>query len=178
MTRIALVNPDAPGRSADLLAAVRSKLGLVPNMTRAMANAPAVLEGYLGLSGALGGGALDARLRQRIALLVAQENECTYCLSAHTAIGKRLGMSEVDLADARRGRSDAKSTAALRFGARLLAERGGVSDDDLRAVRDAGFSDGEIAEIVAHVALNVLTNLFNRAFAVDVDFPVVAARAA
>jgi uncharacterized peroxidase-related enzyme len=175
MARIPTIDPQsASGPAADLLAAVKAKLGIVPNMTRVMANSAAALEGYLNFSGALGKGALPAKVREQIAILVAEVNSCTYCLSAHIAIGKMVGLPESELASAREGASaDAKTEAALRFASAVLSSTGEVSDDDVRAVRDAGWTDAQIAEIVANVALNVYTNLINKTFNVEVDFPVV-----
>src|SRR5262245_25294309 len=87
VSRFNQFNPEtATGRARELLGIVKGKLGLVPNMTRAMANAPAVLDGYLQLSGALAKGTLPAKVREQIALAVAQANGCDYCLAAHTAV--------------------------------------------------------------------------------------------
>jgi uncharacterized peroxidase-related enzyme len=156
--------------------AIEKQLGVVPNMMRTMAQAPRVLEGYLALSRALGRGLLPGALQEQIALAVAERNGCDYCLSAHTALGRRAGLSEGELAASRAGvAADAKSNAALQFALSVLQHRGGVSDDDLARVRAAGFSDAEITEIIAHVSLNVLTNYFNRAADTEIDFPRVIA---
>lgn len=156
--------------------AIEQKLGMVPNMMRTMAQSPRVLEGYLALSGALSRGLLPATLQEQIALAVAETNACNYCLSAHTALGRRAGLSDDQLAASREGRAaEAKGNAALQFALAVLEHRGGVGDDDLARVRAAGFADPEIAEIIAHVALNVFTNYFNRAADTEIDFPKVAA---
>jgi uncharacterized peroxidase-related enzyme len=156
--------------------AVEKQLGVVPNMMRTMAASPAVLEGYLALSGALSRGRLPAALQEQIALAVAEANACNYCLSAHTALGRRAGLSDEQLTASREGRAaDATANAALQFALAVLRDGGGVSDDELARVRTAGFSDADIAEIIAHVALNVFTNDFNRAADTEIDFPRVAA---
>ena len=175
MSRLQTIDPaTATGKAKDLLDAVKGKLGLVPNMTKAMAASQAVLEAYLGFSGALGSGLLDAKTREQLALVTAQENHCNYCLSAHTAIGKMVGLNHDQIVASREGHgSTAKTTAALTFAKRVLATRGQIGEADLAAVREAGFSEGEIAEIIAHVALNVFTNYFNVATDVDIDFPKV-----
>jgi len=175
MSRFKSFDPTtASGKSHDLLEAVKSKLGRDLNMTGAMANSSAVLEGYLRFSGALSGGRLDAKLREQIALVTAQENHCNYCLSAHSAIGKMVGLTEDQVIASRKGDGENDKTAAvLKFAKRVLDSKGQVSDSDLDAVRKAGFSDGEVAEIIAHVALNVFTNYFNIATGVDIDFPKV-----
>jgi AhpD family alkylhydroperoxidase len=140
-----------------------------------MARSPAVLEGYLSLAGALAGGALDAKLRERIALATAQANGCEYCLSAHSLMGKGAGLTPTEMSAARTGdATDARTRVALQFARTLLANRGSASDADIATVRDAGFDDGSIGEIIANVALNVFTNYFNNVTRPVVDFPVVS----
>ncbi len=175
MTRLNLIEPsDANEQAAELLNSTKRKLGIIPNMTKAMANAPAVLEGYLGLSGALGSGALSPRLREQIALLSAETNGCRYCLSAHSAAGKSVGLSQDEILSSRHGdAADAREDAGLKFASAILAERGGVSDADFNSVREAGYSDTEITEIIGNVVVNVFTNYFNRAAQPTIDFPEV-----
>jgi uncharacterized peroxidase-related enzyme len=156
--------------------AVQNQLGMVPNMMRTMAQSPAVLEGYLGFGAALRRGRLPAALQEQIALAVAETNACDYCLSAHTALGRGAGLSEDQLDASREARaSDPKAAAALRFARAVVDRRGDVRDQELAEVRAAGYTDGEVAEIIAHVALNVFTNYFNRAAQTEIDFPVVTA---
>jgi len=178
MTRITAVDRnDADGSVRRNFDAIQKKLGVVPNMMRTMAQSPRALEGYLGLSGALGRGLLPAPLQEQIAVAIAEANTCNYCLSAHSALGRGAGLSDEQLAASRDGRAaNAKENAALQFALAVLHHRGGVSDDDLARIRAVGFSDGEIAEIIAHVALNVLTNYFNRVADTEIDFPQVTAR--
>jgi len=173
MPRIHQVVPEtATGKAGELLAAVRSKLGLVPNMTRAMANAPAVLEGYLLFSGALGKGELPAKNREQIALAVGQANGCDYCLAAHSAIGKMVGLSHDQILDSRRGTSvEPKAAAIVQFARQVLDKHGSVTDADLAQARIAGLDDAAIAEVVANVALNIFTNYFNHVAETDIDFP-------
>ena len=176
MSRLNQIAPEAASDKAkELLDAVKAKLGLVPNMTRAMANAPAALEGYLQLSGALGKGKLSARTREQIALAVAQENRCDYCLAAHSTIGKMVGLSADQIRDSRLGTAvDPKTDLLLRFARKVTESRGRVSDRDIEEVREAGLDDGAIAEVVANVALNVFTNYFNNVAETEVDFPKAA----
>jgi uncharacterized peroxidase-related enzyme len=176
MSRLKTIDPStATGKAKELLDAVKGKLGIVPNMTKVMATSPAVLESYLNFSGALAGGLLDAKTREKLALLTAQENGCDYCLSAHTAIGKMVGLKDEEIVASRHGNgSNSKSTAALTFARQVLDAKGEIGEAEVAEVRNAGFSDGEIAEIIAHVALNVFTNYFNIAAAVDIDFPRVS----
>ena len=176
MSRLHSVNPsNVTGKGKDLLDVVKGKLGIVPNMTRVMAASPVVLEAYPGFSGALAGGLLDAKTSEELALLTAQENHCNYCLSAHTAIGKIIGLNHDEIVASREGNGTSpKTTAALAFAKRVLDTKGEISEADLATARSAGFSEREIAEIIAHVALNVFTNYFNVATDVDIDFPKVS----
>jgi len=167
----------APIASRPLLKAVNKQLGVVPNLFRLVSNSPAALEGYLGLSGALAKGSLTQQTGERIALAVAQINSCDYCLSAHTYLGKNVArLDDAEIAANRNGCSnDPKADAGVRFAAKVARERGHVSDDDLRAVKAAGYDDAQIVEIVLHVALNVWTNYINIVAATDIDFPAVRA---
>lgn len=176
MTRIQSVQRDrAPEAVAATLDAVKTKLGMVPNLIATFANAPAVLAGYLGFSDALAGGRLTAKQREVIALAVGQANKCQYCVSAHTMIGKGAGLSDAAILDARGGRSDDPQTNAIvSLTLKIVAERGAISDEDLRSATAAGLDHGLIIEIVGNVAVNVLTNYTNRLARTVVDFPAVA----
>lgn len=163
----------APAASRELLEAVNAQLGSVPNLFRIVANSPQTLEGFLGLHGALGNGALDAQTRERIALAVAEINGCHYCLAAHQYLGSNLaGLSADEINANRRGTSaDPKAAVAVEFAARITADRGKLSDRDVNVVREAGYSDAEIVEIVGLVALNTLTNYMNEVLGTEIDFP-------
>ncbi|UUO07205.1 carboxymuconolactone decarboxylase family protein [Blastopirellula sp. J2-11] len=173
MSRLNAIAPEnAEGKSKEMLETVGRKLGMVPNMMRTMANSPAVLEGYLSLSGALGHGKLSAKVREQIALAVAQANGCDYCLAAHSAVGKMVGLTSDQIGDSRNGRSiDPATDSLLRFARQIVETRGQVSDADVQAVRDAGFDEGAIAEVIAGVALDIFTNYFNIVADTEVDFP-------
>jgi uncharacterized peroxidase-related enzyme len=168
----------APEASRSLLEGVKQQLGVAPNLFRMVANSPAALQGYVGLLGALGKGALPAATHERIALAIAEFNACDYCLSAHTYLGKQVAkLDESEIAANRGGSSnDAKADAAVRFARKVAQLRGHVSDEDVRGVRTAGYTDGEIVEIVQHVALNTWTNYVNSVARTEIDFPVVTAR--
>ena len=165
----------APSAAQPLLQAVKKQLGSVPNMFRVIANSPAALEGYLGLNGALAKGSLDPKTRERIALAVAEINGCDYCLAAHTYLGKNIAkLDEAELSANRSGVSlDAKADAGVRFAVKILRARGHVSAADVEQVKGAGYSDGDVIEIVSHVALNTLTNFVNETVKTVIDFPAV-----
>ena len=175
MPRIQPVDPaTATGRTRQLLDIVHKNLGLVPNLMKTLANAPAALEGYLNLNAALSGGTLGAQFREQIALAVAQANSCEYCLSAHTALGGMVGLTAQEIASSRSSSStDRRRDAGLKFAQAIVVQRGEVSDAALASVRAAGYTDGEIVEIVVNVVLNILTNYFNHVAGTEVDFPRV-----
>ncbi len=180
MSRVPLI--DASSATADrkaLLTQIHGAFGATPNMFKAVANSPAALQSMWGAFGALGGGVIPAKLGEQIAVAVADRNACEYCLAAHTALGRKAGASAEEMSAAQAGdAADPKTAAALRFALKLVEARGQVNDADVQAVRAAGYSDQEIVEILAHVALNLFTNYVNVAFAVPVDFPAVKLRRA
>ncbi len=165
----------APQASQAMLEAVKKQLGVVPNLFRMVSTSPAALEGYLSLSGALAKGKLPASTRERIALAVAELNGCSYCLSAHTYLGKNLAkLDDAEITANRNGASnDPKADAAVRFAAKVVSERGHLQAKDVEAVKNAGYDDGQILEIVLHIALNTWTNYINEIAQTEIDFPVV-----
>ncbi|WP_368932033.1 carboxymuconolactone decarboxylase family protein [Achromobacter xylosoxidans] len=180
MSRVPLLDTaTAPAASQDLLRQIHGAFGAIPNMFRAVANSPAALASMWAAFGALGGGTLSPQLGEKIAVAVADSNRCEYCLAAHTALGRKAGASAEQMAAAQAGQADdPRTAAALAFALKLVRGRGQVNDADVVALRQAGFDDGEIVELLAHVALNLFTNYVNVAFDVPVDFPKVALRAA
>jgi uncharacterized peroxidase-related enzyme len=179
MSRIhAVAVETATGETKELFAAVKTKMGMVPNLMKTLGNAPAALNAYLQFSGALSKGVLPAKTREQISLIVAQANSCDYCLSAHSAIGKMVGLTPEEIRDSRVGTAtDPKTAAILQFSQKLVENRGQVSDGELETVRASGVNDAELAEIISNVALNIFTNYFNHVAATDIDFPKVAASA-
>lgn len=176
MERLQALNPEtATGKAKELFDGIQGKLGMVPNMMRTMGNSPAVLEGYLNLSGALGSGSLGAKTGEILASTIANVNDCGYCASAHDYIGQNLvKIPAEELEAARTGVShDFKTQAAITFARALVSKQGRVDDQDVAAVKTAGYTDGEVGEIVAHVALNIFTNYFNNTANTTIDFPVL-----
>ncbi|KQQ91020.1 peroxidase-related enzyme [Aureimonas sp. Leaf324] len=175
MTRITLIDPaEATGPAAAKLAEIKSAFGVVPNMFKAVANSPAALNSMWGAFGALGRGRLPAKLGEQIAVAIADRNACHYCLAAHTVLGRKAGATAEEMTQAQAGRSaDPRTAAALAFATAVVEKRAGVEADDVEALRKAGFDDGEIVEILAHVALNLFTNYVNVALDVPLDFPGV-----
>lgn len=156
------------------LSAVKAKIGMVPNLFKTFARSPAVLNGYLALSDALTKGALTAKQREIVALAVAQANGCHYCLAAHTLMGKGAGLSADAIAAARRGQAqDAQDNAVATFARRAVESRGQVTDADIASARAEGLDDARLVEVIAQVALNVLTNFTNNVADTDIDFPKI-----
>jgi uncharacterized peroxidase-related enzyme len=177
MSRINTINKEnANPKALEILTAVNKALGIIPNMVSTMAQSPAVAKAYVGFNQALSQGSLSAKIRERIALAVAEENSCDYCLAAHTFLGEKAGLSEDEVLNARRGSSEEPEVAAaLAFAAKIVQERGQVTDADVAALRQHGFTDGEITEIIANVVLNIFTNYFNIAAGTEIDFPLAPA---
>ena len=169
---------NAPGDSKPLFATLKKQLGVVPNLMKLIGHSPAALEGYLSLNGALAKGMLDAKLRESIALTVAEYNGCEYCLSAHDYLGRNVAkLDDADIDAARDGHSrSGRTDAALSFARRVAESRGRVSDTEIAALRNAGFNEAGVIEIVVNVALNVLTNYVNNVAQTDIDFPKVSAK--
>ena len=174
-----LTDEQASPEAANLFSAIKAKIGMVPNLYRVLGNEPAALEATLGFGETLNKGSFDPKTREAIALTVAGANNCDYCASAHTAISKNLNVSEDEISARLVGQSsDAKLQAILTFATAVVKKQGFVSDDELRAAREAGLNEGEIVETVANVVANILTNYVNHVAETDIDFPRVKAQAA
>lgn len=175
MSRVPLIDPtDADARVAQTLGRIDGAFGTVPNMFRAVANSPAALQSMWGAFGAFSTGSLGAALTEQIAVAVAERNRCRYCLAAHTALGANAGLAAHELASAQRARSeDPRTQALLEFAKELLERRGDVDPKSVQELRDHGWSDEQIVETIAQVALNLFTNYINIALDVPVDFPEV-----
>lgn len=175
MNRITPIDPSsATGKTQQLFNGVHGKLGGVPNLFRVLGNSPAALEGYLNFNGALAGGVLGARVREQISLVVAESNRCGYCLSAHSFIGGKVGLTATEIADARRAvASSPKTDAILKLARAIVVQRGEISDLDLKSAHAGGLTDAEVVETVANVAANIFSNYMNHLAQTVVDFPEV-----
>lgn len=161
--------------TAATLNAVKAKIGMIPNLFTTFALAPAALNGYLALSDSLSKGNLNARQREVVALAISQVNSCQYCLSAHTMLGKGVGMSDACTLDARHGKANNPlENAIAHLAVKVARQHGMLTDDELNTARESGLDDAFIVEVIANVALTVLTNYTNNVAQTDVDFPIVA----
>lgn len=175
MSRVPLIDPaTADSAVATPLSRINGVFGTVPNMFRAVANSPAALQSMWGAFGAFATGSLGAALTEQIAVAVADRNRCRYCLAAHTALGANAGLDHADLAAAQRARAeDPRVQTLLEFVVALVERRGDVDEQSIRTLREQGWSDEQIVETIAQVALNLFTNYINIALDVPVDFPEI-----
>lgn len=171
MSRIApVLIEQAPDAARPLLSGIQKNLGSIPNAFRTLAHAPAALGGYLALSQALGKNSLTARQRETVALATSEVNGCDYCLAAHALFGRKAGLDETSIEQARRGSLDAVAA----FARHVTESRGQVTDAQLAEARAAGLSDAQLVDIVAQIALLTLTNYVNNVAGTEIDFPAVA----
>jgi uncharacterized peroxidase-related enzyme len=175
MSRIVpVISSHVDSKVAATLNQVKASLGMVPNLFATLAHSSVALDGYLSLSKVLARGRLSSRQREILALSVAQENECRYCLSAHTALAKSAGVSEAEALKARRGDGEDPFERALAsFAKAIVRQRGHVSDEDIERARKAEIDDGLMMEVVATVLVNTFTNYVNEVADTEIDFPVV-----
>jgi len=175
MSRATTLKPEqVPAESKPTLEAFTKTIGFTPNMMAMFAQSPIAFNAWATLLGSLSK-ALDVKTRDSIGLAVSEVNGCNYCLTVHSFTAEhmaRLPADEIILA--RRGQaSDPKRDAAIRFARKVIDTRGKVSDADVKAVRDAGYTEANVMEIVALVAMYTLTNFFNNTFDPELDFPAV-----
>ena len=180
MPRINPINGEtASAEQQQILANVKKGLGLVPNLVSTLVQSPAAAHAYLAFSGALAKGTLPKKLQEQISLVVGETNSCDYCVAAHTLLGGKAGLTPDETLAARAAKSvDPKTEAVLAFAKKIVTERGHVTDGDVSGLRAHGFTDGDIAEIVANTALNIFTNYFNHVAGTVVDFPAAPKLAA
>lgn len=175
MSRVNINTANVPVASQELLGQIHKAFGATPNMFKAVSNSPAALKSMWGSFGALGGGTLGAKLGEQIAVAIANRNRCEYCLAAHTVLGKGAGATSEEMAAAQMGRSaDVKTAVALVFVLKVVSDRAQINAADIAALREVGFTDEQVVEMIAHIALNLFTNYINVALDVPVDFPKVA----
>ncbi|AMR80308.1 carboxymuconolactone decarboxylase family protein [Cupriavidus nantongensis] len=176
MPRTAALKPDqVPAESKPTLDAFTKNIGFTPNMMATFAQSPIAFNAWAALLGALSK-ALDVKTRDSIGLAVSEVNGCNYCLTVHSFTAQHMArLPADDIILARKGHaSDPRRDAAIQFARKVVEARGNVSDDDLRAVRDAGYTDANVMEIIALVAMYSLTNFLNNVFDPEKDFPPVA----
>ena len=173
MPRLNVISPaQTTGPAKQIYDDLTKKMGKVVNIFQGMANSPAALRAYLSMSDALAEGDLSPEDREALYLAVSESNGCHYCVSAHSMVAKSIGVSEDETLAARGfGSSNEKRAALLDFVRKVIATKGFVEDQDIEAVRQAGYSDGQIAESIGYIGLATFSNLFNHVHDTTVDFP-------
>lgn len=164
----------APESSRDELKALEAKIGKVLNIHGGMAHAPVVLQGYAALARAIADfGTFDARVRETIALVVGNANECTYCESAHTTGARKAGFTEDQVMAIRKGQVhfDDKLSALTALVRESVGNLGHVDDATWQSALQAGWSDAELTEVSVHIAINLFTNHFNHLVETELDVP-------
>ncbi|MGK7295011.1 MAG: carboxymuconolactone decarboxylase family protein [Candidatus Wenzhouxiangella sp. M2_3B_020] len=166
-----LSKDSAPEEARNLLEQAEKNYGFVPNILGVMANAPALLEGYMTLNGIFEKTSFSTAEKQIVLLGAATENECDYCTAAHTAIAKMQDVDEAVLQAVQKGEKipDERLDALFRFTRVMVEKRGHPSGDDLRAFFDAGFSEAQVQEVILGVGLKTLSNYNNHVAETPVD---------
>lgn len=164
---------DVDPATATILNQIQAKLGSVPNMFLTLANSPVALNAYVKLADVAASGKLSAKQREQIALTVGEGNQCSYCVAAHSVIGKMVGLNHGEITQARSASSvDAKTQAALTLAAQIVEQRGHISAAELASFKAAGFAEADVLEVLVNVVLNIFTNYTNHIAGTDVDFPL------
>lgn len=173
MTRLNAVTPEqATGAVKDLYGAIRQAVGAVPNIYQGIANSPTALQSLLQVGTALNSGQLSPADREAISLAVSQVYGCAYCLAAHTLLAQKVGLTEAETIEIRRGTMMKPGIGVLaRFISRAIRPDGQITDDNLDALKAAGYSDAQITEALLVAAHTVFTNVFQRVHRAPVDFP-------
>jgi uncharacterized peroxidase-related enzyme len=170
---------EADATTSATLNAVKSKLGVIPNMFLTWAHSPVALNAYMQLSGVTGEGKLNAKQREQIALAVGEENACAYCVSAHSVIGNMVGLKPDQIDAARHARAaDSRDAAIVELAQAITRERGKLSAADVASYKARGLSDADLLEVLVNVVLNIYTNYTNHIAATEIDFPVVVLKKA
>ena len=155
----------APEKSRPALEAISERYGFIPNLAAAFAESPGAFNALLGALKAYDDESLILAPveRQVVLLTVSVENHCEYCTAAHGMLAHSLGIGRDDVRALQQGGavSDSKLEALRQFTQALVANRGVVDDAALERFFDAGFTKGQVFEVVLGVSLKTLTNYAN-----------------
>ncbi len=166
----------APQASKDLLEAAHAKYGFVPNLLGEMAEAPSLLKAYLTVGEALEASSLTAQEQQVVILTVSYLNECSYCMTAHSAVAKMVGLLDDEIDALREGQpmSDAKLEALRTFTGILVEKRGWASDEDIAAFLTAGYTRAQVLEVILGIAFKTMSNFTNHIADTPIDIQFAA----
>lgn len=172
MSDYPVLTPDAaPEGSKETMEAVQAAFGFLPNLHGVMAHSPTLLKSYATVTQIFGESSFDAVEQHLILLSVSFENECTYCMAAHSTVAGMVGMDEADLSAVRAGTElpDAKLNALARLTREIVSSRGYPSEETLQAFLDAGYERGQVLDVVAGVGLKTMSNYTNHLAHTPVD---------
>lgn len=175
MARLNVVTPEtATPAQQEILANTAAKFGKHPILLSVLTNSTATMNSYLALFQNLTEGRFSKQLARKIGLAIGEENGCEYCISLLAAIAKLQKLTDEDIDLARRGKStDPKEQALLDFVLLLVRHKGDLTDGEVQAVKDAGWTDEDVTEVFGHLVLNFMTNYLWKVSRNDVDFPIL-----
>ena len=154
---------DAPTDSVETIQNVDAAYGFVPNLVAILGNAPAAVDGYAAVSSAFASSSLSPIEQQVVLLTTSVENECTYCVAAHSAVATKVGAAD-DIVTALRGGAplaDARLEALRALTLSIVRDRGRVSDPVVQRFLEAGFTAEQVLEVVTGVAQKTMSNYTN-----------------
>lgn len=173
MSRIELLPENqASAETQELYGMLKKQMGKVPNVYQVYGHSATALKANLQMDDILSKGILTGAEIEIVALTVSEFNGCEYCIAAHTVVGKMQGMSEAQTVEARKGTyANEKEQSLINFTKAILEKRGKISNEDLQAFRNAGYSNGAVVEVTGQVAKNFFNNYTNHIAETPVDFP-------
>ncbi|MFC1754670.1 carboxymuconolactone decarboxylase family protein [Thermoproteota archaeon] len=169
-----LTKDQAPEEAKEIFESITKKVGRMPNIYAGVANSPSTLKAFLEFrANQSKGGRFSQKEAEAISLAIGQENQCTYCLAAHTVLGKMAGFSEEDTIELRKAQSDDPKLSALaKLSKEIVATKGRPSQEVIDAFFKAGYDQAALVELIGHVSANIFTNYFNHIADTPIDFPV------
>lgn len=164
---------DAHPHAQKIFETLKQKVGMVPNIYAGVANSPVMLQALVEFSEKLKSGEFTPREVEAVALAIAQENKCEYCLSAHTEIGKMFGLTEDEILDLRLCKSEDKKLQVLtQLAKEIVTTKGYPNTETIERFFEVGYNKAALAELIGLVSLNIFTNYFNHIAETEIDFPV------
>jgi uncharacterized peroxidase-related enzyme len=166
---------NAPIGSKELILKTKQSFGFVPNLLGSMAEAPALLEGYLALTDSFNSSSLSITEQQIVLMTNNRLNGCTYCMAAHTSISQGAKIDDEIIEALRDGTAlpDQKFEALRQFTIKVNESRGWVDRHDVESFLIAGYSHQSVLEVILGTALKVMSNYTNHIAGTPLDAPFV-----
>jgi uncharacterized peroxidase-related enzyme len=161
----------APEGSKPILEQLKKQVGFIPNLAATMAESPSLLEAFTTLRSIYGGGSFSPVEREAIAMAVSFDNNCTYCMAAHSTFAKMNGASEDDLNALRAGKSpsDSRLQAISTLARQIIRSKGHLSEQEINAFLNAGFTNAELLEVVVGISMTAIANYAHNIAKTPVD---------